>query len=139
MNPHPAVRVLLWPAAVLFGAVVRLRAFLYRRGLLRQKRLNGAVISVGNLTVGGTGKTPMVLRLAGWMGENGLHAAVLTRGYGRWERMPLVINGRGQVADYKPELMGDEPILLARHLPDVKGPVTLPCRPAIFKPHQRPH
>lgn len=81
MNPHPAVRVLLWPAAVLFGAVVRLRAFLYRRGLLHQKRLNGAVISVGNLTVGGTGKTPMVIWLAERLLAQGKRVAVLTRGY----------------------------------------------------------
>ncbi|MFQ5694621.1 MAG: tetraacyldisaccharide 4'-kinase, partial [Terriglobia bacterium] len=79
----------------------------------------GAVISVGNLTVGGTGKTPLVLRLATWLGSRGLHVAILTRGYGRRARMPLVINGQGETKHYTPELMGDEPILLARRLPQV--------------------
>jgi tetraacyldisaccharide 4'-kinase len=74
---------------------------------------------VGNLTVGGTGKTPMVMHLARWLRQRGLHVAILTRGYGRRERLPLVINGRGQLDQYEPELMGDEPILLARRLPDV--------------------
>ena len=104
---------------MLYRTVMHLRAAAYRRGWLRPKRLPAKVISVGNLTVGGTGKTPMVLRLATWLRQRGLQVAVLTRGYGRRERMPLVINGQGEVEKYLPELMGDEPILLARRLPDV--------------------
>jgi len=113
------VRWLLWPLEQVYGLFVRTRAGAYRRGWLRSKRLPARVISVGNLTVGGTGKTPMVMRLAAWLRQRGLHVAVLTRGYGRRERIPLVINGQGEVAKYTPELMGDEPILLARRLPDV--------------------
>ena len=81
MKVLPALRVLLWPAAVVFGVVVRLRARMYRLGLFRQKRLKGAVISVGNLTVGGTGKTPMVLWLAERLLARGRRVAILTRGY----------------------------------------------------------
>lgn len=113
------VRWLLWPLEQLYCIFLRLRAVAYRRGWLATKHLPARVISVGNLTVGGTGKTPMVMRLAAWLRQRGLHVAVLTRGYGRRERLPLVINGQGEVTQYTPELMGDEPILLARRLPDV--------------------
>lgn len=112
-------RWLLWALEQGYSLFIRVRAAAYRRGWLRSKRLPARVISVGNLTVGGTGKTPMVMRLAAWLRQRGLHVAVLTRGYGRRERLPLVINGQGEVAKYTPELMGDEPILLARRLPDI--------------------
>jgi len=122
MKPVPedsAFRWLLWPFAQAFRLLTGARAAAYRRGWLRARRLPGKVISVGNLSVGGTGKTPMVLLLAGWLRRRGLHAAVLTRGYGRRERIPLVINGQGEVTKYTPDLMGDEPILLARRQPDL--------------------
>lgn len=81
MRPHPLLRALFWPASVLFGVIVRTRAWLYRRGILAQKRLNGVVISVGNLTAGGTGKTPMVVWLAERLLAEGKRVAILTRGY----------------------------------------------------------
>jgi tetraacyldisaccharide 4'-kinase len=113
------VRWLLWPLEQLYRAFLWARGLAYRRGWLPTRRLPVKVISVGNLTVGGTGKTPMVMRLAAWLRGRGLHVAVLTRGYGRRETTPLVMNGQGEVNHYKPELMGDEPILIARRLPDV--------------------
>ena len=112
-------RWLLWPLELLYRGVLRVRATVYERGWRRPRRLPATVISVGNLTVGGTGKTPMVITLAGWLRQRGLRVAVLTRGYGRRERVPLIINGRGEVDKYRSELMGDEPILLARRLPEV--------------------
>jgi tetraacyldisaccharide 4'-kinase len=75
------VETLLWPASVVYGIVGRVRGWFYRAGILRQRRLDGVVISVGNLTVGGTGKTPMVLYLAEHLLDEGKHVAVLTRGY----------------------------------------------------------
>jgi tetraacyldisaccharide 4'-kinase len=81
MNFPPLVRLLLWPLAVVYGGYVRLRAWLYAKGWLRQKRLRGKVISVGNLTVGGTGKTPMVLWLAEKFLTEGKRVAILSRGY----------------------------------------------------------
>src|SRR5215470_14134380 len=75
------LRVLLWPLAWLYGAVVRAKAAGYARGWLRRQRLRGAVVSVGNLTVGGTGKTPMVLHLAERFAAEGKSVAVLSRGY----------------------------------------------------------
>jgi tetraacyldisaccharide 4'-kinase len=81
MNFPPSLRILLWPLSLLYGAAVLLRAWLYQHGWLKQKRLNGIVISVGNLTVGGTGKTPMVIWLAEKFLAQGKRVAVLSRGY----------------------------------------------------------
>ncbi len=64
MKVPRALGIVLWPLSLFYGAYVRRRAWLYAKGWLKQKRLNATVISVGNLTVGGTGKTPMVLWLA---------------------------------------------------------------------------
>jgi len=75
------VETLLWPASVVYGIAGRVRGWFYRAGILRQRRLDGVVISVGNLTIGGTGKTPMVLYLAEHLLDGGKHVAVLTRGY----------------------------------------------------------
>ena len=81
MNVPPLLRKLLWPLSVLYGAVVGARVRLYAHGWLKQKRLNGTVISVGNLTVGGTGKTPMVIWLAEKFLADGKRVAILSRGY----------------------------------------------------------
>ncbi len=114
MNTHPILRWLLWPLSLLYGAAVVTRAWLYRIGLLIQKRLNGVVISVGNLTTGGTGKTPMVMLLAQRLFERGKRIGILSRGY------------RGQVktdqgAATDPDaassvILSDETWLMQRHL-----------------------
>ncbi|HEV2489056.1 MAG TPA: tetraacyldisaccharide 4'-kinase [Candidatus Acidoferrales bacterium] len=75
------IESLLWPASLLYGGGAKIREWSYRRGLRKQNRLSGTVISVGNLTVGGTGKTPMVC----WLAERAVvekkHIGILTRGY----------------------------------------------------------
>jgi tetraacyldisaccharide 4'-kinase len=81
MSSSPPVRILLWPFSLLYGAVVRLRAWLYAKGLVKQKRLKAPVVSVGNLTVGGTGKTPMVIWIAEKFLADGKRVAILSRGY----------------------------------------------------------
>lgn len=81
MNDSPLLRTLLWLPSLLYGVGVRLRTWLYAHGWLRQKRLIAPVISVGNLTVGGTGKTPMVIWLAEQLLGDGKRVAVLSRGY----------------------------------------------------------
>jgi len=81
MNLPPFLRVLLWPLSLFYAAATWLRASLYLRGWIKQKQLNATVISVGNLTVGGTGKTPMVIWLAERFLAEGRRIAVLTRGY----------------------------------------------------------
>lgn len=74
-------QALVWPLTVPYGAATRLRARAYEVGVLRAKRLDANVISVGNLTVGGTGKTPMVLWLAQRLLAEGKTPGILTRGY----------------------------------------------------------
>jgi len=74
-------QALLWPLTLPYGAVTHLRATAYRAGLLRQRRLDGVVISVGNLTTGGTGKTPMVLWLADRLLTEEKSVGILSRGY----------------------------------------------------------
>ena len=74
---------LLWPLSLLYSLIARAKAWCYARGILRKQELPGTVIGVGNLTVGGTGKTPMVLAIAEHLAQEGKHAAILTRGY-RW-------------------------------------------------------
>jgi len=81
MNIPRPIAILLWPLSLVYGAVAQLRAWLYERGWLKQKRLNAPVISVGNLTVGGTGKTPMVIWLAEKFLAEGKRVAILSRGY----------------------------------------------------------
>src|SRR6202790_4720353 len=75
------LRILLWLASKLYGVGVSIRTRLYRHSWLKQKRLNAAVISVGNLSVGGTGKTPLVMWLAEKLLAQGQRVAILTRGY----------------------------------------------------------
>src|ERR1700759_4436580 len=75
------LRVLLWPASALYGFAASTRAKLYARGTFPQKRLKAAVISVGNLSVGGTGKTPFVIWLAEKLLSQGRRVAILSRGY----------------------------------------------------------
>lgn len=81
MTPSAIAQILLRPLGVLYGGLTRLRAAFYKSGLLRSRRLHGTVISVGNLTVGGTGKTPMVLWIAERLAAEGHRPAILTRGY----------------------------------------------------------
>lgn len=72
---------LLWPLTIPYGAATRLRARAHRTGMLRARHLDGVVISVGNLTLGGTGKTPMVLWIAERLLAEGKKLGILTRGY----------------------------------------------------------
>jgi tetraacyldisaccharide 4'-kinase len=72
---------LLWPLTLPYGAVAHLRARAYRKGILKSQHLDGMVISVGNLTTGGTGKTPMVLWIAERLLAEGKNVGILTRGY----------------------------------------------------------
>jgi tetraacyldisaccharide 4'-kinase len=75
------IRIALYPLSKIYGRCVSFRKFLYATKLLKQKRLKGSVVSVGNLTVGGTGKTPMVLWLAEKFLADGKRVAILSRGY----------------------------------------------------------
>jgi tetraacyldisaccharide 4'-kinase len=111
-------RLLLAPLAPLYSGAVRLRNRLYDAGLLRVRRLDTPVVALGNLTVGGTGKTPVTGFLAEALRARGFDVAVLSRGYGRASREPrLVSDGRDLLAGAAGA--GDEPLLLARDHPGV--------------------
>src|SRR5271169_2313226 len=81
MNLGSLARLVLGPLSLVYGGIVRLRVWLYEKGVFHRKRLNAPVISVGNLTLGGTGKTPMVLWLAERFLAQGKRVAILSRGY----------------------------------------------------------
>src|SRR5258706_14788317 len=81
MNVPSLLQRLLGPLSLLYGAGVRVRVWLYANRWFKQKRLNAPVISVGNLSVGGTGKTPMVIWLAEKFLADGKRVAILSRGY----------------------------------------------------------
>lgn len=106
----------LAPLGAVFGAAAALRVGLYRRGLLRQRRLSGPVISVGNLSMGGSGKTPLVARVAEILRDAGEPVAVLSRGYGGSFRGEALIVGDGAAVLADASLAGDEPVMLARAL-----------------------
>lgn len=106
-------------AAGVYAGAGWLRAALYRRGFLRPRRLPCVVIAVGNLTVGGTGKTPMVIHVVGLLRQMGYRVAVISRGY-----RGLAEKAGGVVSDGAGVLMtaaeaGDEPYLMAARLPGV--------------------
>lgn len=129
-----AVKVLavfLRGLSMLFGAIVRLRFFLYRNRIFRDTPLGCKVVVVGNLTVGGTGKTPVVEKMARVMSQHGRKVAILSRGYKSkkeplWKRLvralthgprpaPRVVSD-GKVVRLGAAIAGDEPYMLARNL-----------------------
>jgi tetraacyldisaccharide 4'-kinase len=94
---------------------LRVRERLYRSGILQTKRLAHPVISIGNLTVGGTGKTPLTIFLAEKFSENGFRPVILSRGYRRTTRGCLIVSrGEGPLNSW--QQAGDEPYLMARRL-----------------------
>lgn len=99
----------LLPLSVLFGLVVAMRQLLYRAGLLRAIRLPVPVIVVGNISVGGTGKTPLVLWLADFLRQQGYHPGIVSRGYGGGTERAVAVDVRSD-----PAVVGDEPLLLVR-------------------------
>ena len=110
---------MLRPLAALFGMGVKLRDTAYRRGWLRTWRLDRPVLSVGNLSVGGTGKTPLVMLIAKVLSRRGWNLCILTRGYGRRRGAQAVVLRPDTARSPDPREVGDEPALMARVLPQV--------------------
>ncbi len=121
MSGHPlswtqftALSLLLMPVSWLYGAVVALRRALYIAGILRCERLPVPVIVVGNISVGGTGKTPLVLWLADYLLTSGFKPGIISRGYRQSGSTSADHTPRAVGAGDDPERCGDEPVLLAR-------------------------
>ncbi|MDP2382599.1 MAG: tetraacyldisaccharide 4'-kinase [Nitrospirota bacterium] len=106
----------MW-AAIPYGAVARLRALLYYWGWFAQRRLPVPVVSVGNLTLGGTGKTPVVIQLVEWLLAQGSRVAILSRGYRRTSTDPYLLVSNGEQLLVGPNEAGDEPFLMAQRCP----------------------
>ncbi|HXU34991.1 MAG TPA: tetraacyldisaccharide 4'-kinase [Blastocatellia bacterium] len=116
-------RALVWAPSKLYELAVRLRVVAYETAYLQPKRLDATVISVGNLTLGGAGKTPMVQYIARYLKSEDHRVAILTRGYARKSSGMRVLNDRanrgegGQASSYFE--FGDEPVMLARAMPEI--------------------
>lgn len=99
------------PLSAIFGAVVALRNALYDHHVFQVKKLARPVVSIGNISVGGSGKTPFVIALGQLLAERGIAFDVLSRGYRRTSTEIAVVDPNGSPAQF-----GDEPLLIARKL-----------------------
>lgn len=118
--PPPSLAFALGrPFSPLYSLAMRLREAGYRRGIFRSYRFEVPVISVGNLTMGGTGKTPMVQYLARLLQQHGLKPAIISRGYGGTASKAVNIVSDGTTLLLDAKLAGDEPRLLAETLPGI--------------------
>jgi len=123
--------VLLTPASLLYRILVRLRRAAYRKGLLRSRRVDAPVIVVGNITAGGSGKTPLVAWLAGYLAEQGFRPGIVARGYGgRATSWPQQVR-----PDSDPAVVGDEAVLLAgmTGCPTAVGPDRVAAAEALLR------
>src|SRR2546427_2275175 len=138
----PAGRLLapLIPLSRLYGLAMRARASLYARGLLKQQSLPCRVISVGNLTIGGTGKTPVVIALATALRDRGRKVGVISRGYKRRSRTSILEISDGRTLRGDPGDSGDEPFLIAQrseeHTSELQSQSNLVCRLLLEKKKQ---
>ncbi len=99
------------PFSIIFGSGVAIRNTLFDRGIFKARTLQGPVISVGNISVGGSGKTPFVILLGQLLLDRGIKFDILSRGYGRRSRGAALVDPAGSADDF-----GDEPLLIARKL-----------------------
>ena len=115
-----AVAPLLAPFSRLYELGAHVRTVAYETAYLRTRRLDRPVISVGNITLGGTGKTPIVAMLAEYLRDQNYTVVVLTRGYGRRTRSrEVLVSDSGELPADAVARVGDEPALLAREVPGV--------------------
>ncbi len=127
------VTLLLLPLSVLFCALVSVRRVLYRAGIFSQTKLPVPVIVVGNISVGGTGKTPLVIAITNYLKTAGYSPGVISRGYGgQSDHWPLSVT-----AESSPLQAGDEAVLLAKHCncPVSVGPNRVEAAEALLANH----
>ena len=114
-----SVGSLLFVLSLCYGYTVRLRANCYKKGILRSRKLPCKIISIGNLTVGGTGKTPMTIKVAAIVKRLGYKVAIISRGYkGSAEKTGGVVSD-GKTILMGPDKAGDEPFMIASKLKDI--------------------
>jgi len=123
---------LLWPISLVFGAIIAIRRCLFKVGVFEQTRLPVPVIVVGNIYVGGTGKTPLVIWLSRQLREQGFVPGVISRGYGGDASRVVEIN-----AQMSPDDIGDEPLLILQRagVPLVVGRNRVSAARALLNAH----
>jgi tetraacyldisaccharide 4'-kinase len=119
VSPFFSLKWILVVMSKIYGGSVRLRRFFYGKSVLKSKKLSCLVISIGNITVGGTGKTPMVIYVANVVKDLGYKVTVVSRGYkGKAETIGGIVSD-GKTPLMTPETAGDEPYMMAARLKDV--------------------
>ena len=115
-----SLKFFLLPLSITYEAIVYIRNLLYNLNILKKKKLKCPVISIGNITVGGTGKTPTVILIANELIKRNLKVGILTRGYGRKLKKTIIIcnDGRKKEPTLNANETGDEPLLLYQKLPN---------------------
>ncbi|MES0447847.1 MAG: tetraacyldisaccharide 4'-kinase [Desulfobacterales bacterium] len=109
----------LFAISIFYGGLIKLREALYKKGVLQSKRLPCPVVSIGNITVGGTGKTPMTLYVTELIRRFGYKVAIVSRGYkGKAEKTGGVVCD-GRKICMEPDQAGDEPFMMAKKLRSV--------------------
>jgi tetraacyldisaccharide 4'-kinase len=114
-----ATRLPLLPLSWLYGAGAWVHRALYRKGVFRRSHFPGHVVSVGNLVVGGTGKTPLAAWIAAGLRRRGRNVAIASRGCGRRGSEPVIVVSDGRFVLSRAEVAGDEAMVLAAHAPGV--------------------
>ncbi len=110
------IQIIFFPISIVYGFTIRIRNFCYDSGIFSIKKIDTCkILSVGNISVGGTGKTPVVKFLADLLHRSGVKVAILSRGYGRKSKGTVIVsNGKEILANIDDS--GDEPLLLAKQL-----------------------
>ena len=109
----------LLPLSWLYGAGAWAHRALYRKGVFRRSHFPGHVVSVGNLVIGGTGKTPLAAWIATGLRRRGRKVAIASRGCGRRGGEPVIVVSDGRCVHSRAEVVGDEAMVLAAHAPGV--------------------
>lgn len=132
-HKHTKLSVLLLPLSVVFVTCVKLRRFLYRIGLLKSHTLPVPVIIIGNITVGGTGKTPLVIYVAQLLKEAGFKPGIISRGYGgKATTWPQQVTSNSEA-----QQVGDEAVLIASqsNCPMAVGPLRVDSAKLLLEKH----
>ena len=101
------LRIILFPATLVYTVIIRLRNLFFEKNIFKSKKVEAKIISVGNITVGGSGKTPMVIYLSKLLKSESKKVGVLSRGYGRKSKGYILVSRDGQILT-SVDLCGDE-------------------------------
>ncbi|TNF45327.1 tetraacyldisaccharide 4'-kinase, partial [bacterium] len=118
-SPPPWMMPVLLPLSVVYRTISSSHRLLYRFGFLKSRKLPRPVVCIGNISVGGGGKTPLVIWLASRLVEKGVRVVILTRGYGRERNSGNNVKVIKDVNSHDARNVGDEPLLISKWIPSV--------------------